>query len=535
MADTVWGHDNGVLEGTIKDFAFNWTGTGSVISTGDREKIGLDSDEFMVSDIVNTGGTTVAISLNNYASGNAVTVQYRTADSSAGCGTSEWTTYESSFISAGFVQLRLGNPNVGYTANFTIPAGTTTADAEDAPYSGVQPGQYVGISAGVRGQLTLQNFHGTVGNPITFFNDGGLVDIQSTAWIGLYVRNCSYIRITGSGAGAYTYGIKVSASTNNAVSLEDGSTDAEVDQIETTGVPGQGITFKTPPTSTYNETTFTQRNTKIHHCYVHDLGKEGLYIGDSSYHVLAGGYYPPLLEGMEINDNRIEQTGWDGMQVGCGVAGTNLIHHNRIIHCGTAGTASSGGNDRTGLLVQTGQSGDVYGNYIEESAEQGIYNQGNGNVRIFNNVIVRPGHGPGVAAKSHDGVGIYCSTGSNSAGSPIHVLNNTIVSSVGHGIRFNCSNGTDHTARNNLIVAAGDTTIAVETGCTLTQNNNGSVATVAAAAFRGTADRCYGLTSSSTAAINLGYNLAGSVDSDCAYVLRPQGTAYDIGAYEYEP
>lgn len=108
VGDTTWGHDTGVTETNIRDFSGNWTGTGSILGTGDSERLELNAGEYMVSEIVNTGAYTVTLFQNHYdGTGDNVTLEYRHADSEGDISSASYNTYSGSFTSLGYVQIRV--------------------------------------------------------------------------------------------------------------------------------------------------------------------------------------------------------------------------------------------------------------------------------------------------------------------------------------------------------------------------------------------------------------------------------------------
>jgi hypothetical protein len=102
-----WGHSSGVTQENTRTFATNWTGTGSASGSGNAEILTIAEGQYMVSEVVNTGATHYTLALNQYAAGDTVTVKYRTGASSAACQAASYSTYSGSFLSEGFVQVRL--------------------------------------------------------------------------------------------------------------------------------------------------------------------------------------------------------------------------------------------------------------------------------------------------------------------------------------------------------------------------------------------------------------------------------------------
>jgi len=97
-----------VTETNIRDFTGNWTGTGAISGSGDAEKLELEAGEYMISEVVNTGAYTVTLLQNHYdPSGDNVTLQYRHGATEAACLSAAWNGYSTSFISLGYVQIRV--------------------------------------------------------------------------------------------------------------------------------------------------------------------------------------------------------------------------------------------------------------------------------------------------------------------------------------------------------------------------------------------------------------------------------------------
>ena len=107
--EVVWGHDTGVLEGTVRDFSGNWTGTGTIINPGvaDTEALELNATEYMISEVVDTGAVDVSILYNVYTVGDAIDLDYRHGATPAACEAAGWNNYVGSFTSLGYVQVRV--------------------------------------------------------------------------------------------------------------------------------------------------------------------------------------------------------------------------------------------------------------------------------------------------------------------------------------------------------------------------------------------------------------------------------------------
>lgn len=106
-----WGHVTGVEETNTRPFADNWTGDGEILDSGDAEQIGLNVDNEMVSEIVDTGVVTVTLSMDKYRTGSSSgpikKLYYRTGISPIILETVGWAEYSVPFASSGYVQVRI--------------------------------------------------------------------------------------------------------------------------------------------------------------------------------------------------------------------------------------------------------------------------------------------------------------------------------------------------------------------------------------------------------------------------------------------
>ena len=404
-------------------------------------------------------------------------------------------------------------------------------------YAAVQPGEVVCILAGTRASLELSNFHGTEDAPILFINSDGvvLIDEEDTEYAGIHFINSEHVRLSGLGVAhecgaTYTVaeqscGFVIHGSQRGIVG-SDRTGYIEIDHVEVSPSTHSGIFIRTSATDEANRDNWTQYNTYLHHNYVHHAGKEGFYIGGSSYE----DGEDPVLVGVEVSYNLIIETGWDGLQVGSAVADCT-VHHNRIARDSQARES----NQRSGIMNNPGSVCHIYNNFIIESSSRGIYIQGNGGNQVFNNLIIRPGQ-----RVTDEGDGIVVSEGSN-RGQSIFVWNNTIIEPARDGIVFRNEQGDENEIYNNLIVKLpnllGATNVAIETnGLTnVTLANNLSLDSLDEAKFINPDDDNYSLLPDSPA-IDAGLDLTDmGLTLDYASTTRPQGSAVDIGAFEYTP
>ena len=93
---------------TKRTFAGHWYGTGAINGAGDAEVIELNAGEYMISEVVDTGTTTVTLAQNVYdITGDDVDLDYRHGATEVACLSASWNDYAAPFVSLGFVQIRL--------------------------------------------------------------------------------------------------------------------------------------------------------------------------------------------------------------------------------------------------------------------------------------------------------------------------------------------------------------------------------------------------------------------------------------------
>lgn len=103
-----WGHDSGVAEANIRDFSGNWSGTASIAGSGDAEEIQFNSGENEESETWHIGPGRVKITLNKYGSGSgSPTIYYKQGNSESNCNSDSWHPYTGSFITLGWVKVRV--------------------------------------------------------------------------------------------------------------------------------------------------------------------------------------------------------------------------------------------------------------------------------------------------------------------------------------------------------------------------------------------------------------------------------------------
>ncbi|EMR04647.1 right-handed parallel beta-helix repeat-containing protein [Cesiribacter andamanensis] len=403
--------------------------------------------------------------------------------------------------------------------------------ASDMP--DVKPGDVICIQAGIRGRLKLVGFQGTKEQPLIFKNCGGQVIFDNPDVDGTFViDNSRYFRVTGTGSTSHKYGFYIrTAGKGSAMYVTE--SDFELDHIEIGAAGFAGMMAKIDPkcdNTQYHLGNFVMENISIHDNYVHDTRAEGFYIGSSFYAgktESCGKLYPHEIHGLRMYNNRVENTGADGIQVGCATKDVE-VYDNVIRKYGQNPFEPS---QNMGIILNPGTTGKWYNNQVIDGTGMGIQVLGIGNVYLFNNLIVRPGR---------DGVFIDERT-ELIPNSGFHVLNNTIVNPGRDGIRLYTKTSVGNTVINNIIAQPESLSenyyskdqflFILDPVIQYTQHHNLFLKTVAEAGFADPAKDDYSLLPSSPA-VDTGIGLGSLVTADLNKTARPQGAAFDIGALE---
>lgn len=401
-------------------------------------------------------------------------------------------------------------------ADWTIPDGTTLVDARAGQaYDGIAPGDTIILPSTRTNYITFWGLQGASGNVITITNSGGQTQLSGTgADASMKLRDCEYVRITGTGHSGTTYGFKFSNGTRG-LWLWAGCSDIEVEwlyiyYIRDNGGGGPGIFLNTPEGQDgHNRGTFTMDNISIHDVWIDNVYTSGMYLGGVAD-------TDPLINGLDVYDCIVENTGTEAIQAR---AGNNFyIHHNTISNACTRNVV---GNRTAIMCGPDGLNYHVYNNLVDEPGHTGIYTQldtAEGPISIYNNVVQRAGSISG----STSCVGIF-----EDGAATTHIYNNTVVDGTGDGIAL-ANKGAAHSCYENISVGNNTDINNENPNVTPTNNQTGAVA---AQAFVDAASDNYRLTDSSPArnAGSPGGNVAFDFDDN----PRPQGTASDIGAFEY--
>lgn len=420
----------------------------------------------------------------------------------------------------------------------------------DGATMNIRPGDTIYLEAGNKSYLRLVNFHGDANKKIVFINRGGEVKIQNTSNpYGIKLGNCSYFRFTGTGVSSIKYGIKSFGSTGNGISLDDKSTNFEVDHIEVGNSGFAGIVAKSDPNcdSTTIRGRFVQYQTILHDNYVHDTAGEGFYIGHSYYtgypttcNGISCTLFPHILVGVRIYNNIVENTHWDGIQVGCATDDCE-IYGNRVTNYGVDALSTQ----NSGIQISGGTTGKCYNNYVANGTGNGIFVMGLGNNDIFNNVIVNAGYNYYPSDPVKRVHGILCDDRTTIQGRSFNFYNNTIVSPKTDGIRFMSTQSVNNKFYNNLILKPGSLgsynqyskensyiNVGSKSGISAILSNNYFDTNMVAVQFADSAANDFRINANSSV-IDAGLDLSTyGVNFDFNNALRPVGKSFDIGAFE---
>ena len=433
------------------------------------------------------------------------------------------------FLKSISIFILLGLSFQGYSTRFIFgPAQPVINGRSNA--SAVKPGDTIYLTASTWQYVLLRSLHGTAAQPILVQNLGGPVLFTNSNY-GIKFDTCSYIRCIGTAA-AGSYGFVINTVVAG-VAIQGLSTCIEVAGIEISNASWSGIVAKTDPDCSFLSTRghYVMRNISIHDNYLHEIANEGMYLGHSyfsGYTIHCNGkdtlVYPHLVRGLHVYNNRVENTGWDGIQVSSADSAC-YVNNNFIYKDSQAETA----NQMSGFLLGGGSSCNCFSNFIKDGKGDGIDELGQGGNYIYNNLIVNPGKTFSGSGQKH---GIYVGTQTPAAGRGYNIVFNTIVSPKYNGIDFRSTAALNSIAWDNIIANPGGSYIKLASGTALLQQDNLLLPLVSDVKFINSSSDNYDLQPSSPA-VNKGSAVGGfSLNTDIIGRSRPWPVKWDIGAFE---
>lgn len=385
------------------------------------------------------------------------------------------------------------------------------------------PGSKIGIKGQNRKPIKLVNFHGTAEKPFLFINCDGQTTITSGT-VGVKIHKSSFLRVSGTGS-SDEYGIKISAILHG-VSAENGATDYEIDHVEIAGSKSIGFIARSNPRcdGSTNRENFVQKNTLIHHNYIHDVGNEGLYVGGSHWQKTVSregctGLLEAELEGVRVHNNRVENTGYDGIQVGSAIRDCE-IYNNIVINYGLKNSTYH----QAGLQINPGTTGKIYNNYIKGGTGNAIFLTGFGN-DVYNNIITDCNRN-----------GFYVADRGPLPNNSYRIVNNTLVKVKGYALVINSEQSENNIFYNNVLINT-QMLIDIIGNSKISLKNNYEAHGSNIKLFKDPDNLDYSPLQDSPL-VNAGYNINDITDlniqSDYLSNKRQSGKTIDIGAYEFQ-
>ena len=464
--------------------------------------------------------------------------------------------------------------SIGYAQNCNcdhIISGlsTTSVNLIQAQNYTYNPGDIFCVMADTVAGLRFIGFEGTADSALIIVNCGGEVVIKENMYSGISLNESKYIQLSGSGDSGVIYGFHVieTGTGGLGVGLTDFSTDIEVHHIQIENTGFAGIMAKTNPncsdTMTWRINGYIFKNLHIHHNYIHDTEGEGMYIGHTGGYkvvsnVICNGQYVfgHWFEGVDIHDNILENTGWDGIQVTLARLDAK-IHHNTITNWGTANATW-----QNFMMSIGGGVYDVYNNFgtnPEGSEGNGIQLiSGQSGTVFYNNVIINP---------FEHGIFMHARHEFDDTTSGYYFLNNTIISPEKSGVFYNPrmlysedsslinkdQDDVPFIAMNNLIANPGSDYGSQpiwkdEAECYFDFNakstrdsqlvnihHNLTTRNLDTVGITDSLNDDYSPSGINSALYNTGFDLSVyNINFDLNDVARPQDVFFDIGAYEFE-
>ncbi|MEO8567820.1 MAG: right-handed parallel beta-helix repeat-containing protein, partial [Ginsengibacter sp.] len=412
----------------------------------------------------------------------------------------------------------------------------------------ILPGEKVCIQAGYYPYISLTGLVGTAAKPITITNCGGQVVCGSGPTYCYRIINSRYFKFTGTGTPGITYGFKAywsGGTTAAGMSVRDSTSDYEIDHLETQNSQN-GFLCKIDPEDcspgTWS-TGWTIKNISIHDNYVHNTVGEGMYlintgvtqdVQDCNNGTIT--IEAVKADGVKVYNNIVDSSGWDGIQV---AASANAeIYNNKVTNYGMQNL----GSQQAGIILGGKSNGAVHDNYINGGTGEGLEIFGSGLVSIYNNIIANAGWDKSSAGQDAIAVDDRPQPNNKYAGLKVYILNNTIVNAARNAIHlFNSYNtmAQGNKIYNNLLVKPNNKSVYdnpftnIDGNTNVDTLNNVKIPVIANANFVNATANDFHLQANSPA-IDKGLNTVSyGVTKDYDGVSRPQGSAFDAGAFEY--
>lgn len=447
-----------------------------------------------------------------------------------------------------------------WSANYDVTLGATRTTIDgDTICSGVcQPGDTITLSSGTSaGGIYINDLVGADGNPIIIRNTSGAQTVIDTNdgssepsyGRAVYITNSKFIKIDGSNGydvsafdainpTATSYGIRLTDSYQYGFLIVQDVSEieicyVEIDNIGSASTVGIGIKENSKIDSTNIMPGVTFNGFKIHHNYIHDTKTEGIYIGATgscSTNASCCNSSDDLDDairwtGIEIYENSLYNTGWDGISTGCG--SSTIVRDNFIKDAGMANYAGVG--QGCGLSLNVGFNGSVYANIIHGTEKQGISWQGvSGKTNIYNNLLIDIGRQASVLFPNERSA--FSDSGIDTA--QFNVFYNTVVGAGYAGITASATQ--PGLAQDNLFAELFKLEAGSNAYGAMTDDYPGVIFTDPADVnFSLSTTYDYNLTSSTPATVLDAGQTSYYPSTDILGTTRPYNTTPDIGAFEF--
>jgi hypothetical protein len=300
-------------------------------------------------------------------------------------------------LSLGLISSTLFSFGQDCGCDHTVKPNALGQDIDANSFNGkkILAGDTVCVEAGNHSKyLRFLNLTGTAEKPIVIINCGGqvIIDGESKAnYNGIDTRNSTNFIITGTGSESVFYGFKMQ-NVGMGLRLNSLTKNYEVDHIEVINALIHGIDLKNPPDC--NEPLTDRKNgykndfMRVHDIHVDGSTYEGFYIGNSHYYTTVNKTCngetvvfeeEPIIDA-EIYNNIVENTGYDGIQVGS-VIGQARIYNNQVKNFGIKNNEY----DKAGYQINPGTKGVLYNNSAVNGTGTSYFILGDG-VELYNNV-----------------------------------------------------------------------------------------------------------------------------------------------------
>lgn len=415
--------------------------------------------------------------------------------------------------------------------------GLTISDYQwDALAKNVKPGDKICFKSGVRTGIEFFNIKGTPDKPVIISNmcDGQVTIDAPVSWgNSLSFVNCQYYIVDGSANPNVQYGIEVRGG-QAGINNQQLSSDFEIHHVNINNTGCSGVLAKTDPTCDVKTQrgNFTLRNAIFHDLKISSTGCEGFYIGNSHYDggksLVCNGINTTVQEhdiiGVQVYNCQLQDIGNDGIQVGSSKQA--VIHHNTVRNVGIKNNLAHQN------LIQCGggtHGAIVYNNLCDTGKGYGIYDSGGGGIH-FNNIVINALLG---AVNLQDVAPDFAPTG-------FRIFNNTFINCNDFGVLMYSENPDATLYYNNIVVGQGQANYKYVNFNNASKNkwlegNNIRTQDITTVKFVNAAGKDYHLQVGAPG-IDAGKDMSAyGATFDFDEKTRPKGTAFDIGAYEYQP